>query len=463
MTSGWGKLGPRAWRALRTHVRNALWPIPVIAVLAAIGVGIGMPALDELLAEPGGDHPLTFVFGGGPSAARGLLAAIAASLISVTGLTFSLTVVALQLSSSQYTPRLLQTFVSDRVVQVTLAQLTATYVYALTVLRTVRSEGETEDETAFVPRLSVTVAYVLTLGSVLALVLFLGHLARSLRVETMLRDVHDEAHGTFARELPGGGSPGVPNGALPHGPGTPVPASSSGFLVDVDERLLVEVAVETDTVVLLDARIGDSVLTETPVAHVWARHPADGVDRSRLQTALHRALRLSYERSPARDVTYSLRKVVDIAARALSPGINDPTTAVHALSHASALLGDLLQRPLRPIHLADRDGVLRLVVPQWDAARLLDMALEEPLQFARGQPTVLRRIAALLCEVAWRAPHGLVDKVLRRRMQQVVDLAAESTCISVEEQRSWSQRFEDALAGRWPADRPESTPAPPDR
>ncbi|HYH34338.1 MAG TPA: DUF2254 family protein, partial [Nocardioides sp.] len=90
---------------------NALWPLPVLAILLAIGLGIGLPALDEILQQPGGEHPLTLVFGGGPSAARDVLAAIAGSLISVTGLTFSFTVVALQLSSSQHSPRLLQTFV----------------------------------------------------------------------------------------------------------------------------------------------------------------------------------------------------------------------------------------------------------------------------------------------------------------------------------------------------------------
>jgi hypothetical protein len=156
--------------------RGALWPIPGLGVVLAIGLGVLLPAVDGVLES--GDDPLTFVFGGGPAVARDLLAAIAGLLVSVTGLTFSLTVIALQLSSSQYSPRLLQTFVTDRVVQLTLAQLVLTFVYALTVLRTVRTGGATEDDDPFVPRLSITVAYLLTLGSVLALVFFLGHLAR---------------------------------------------------------------------------------------------------------------------------------------------------------------------------------------------------------------------------------------------------------------------------------------------
>jgi uncharacterized membrane protein len=224
-----------AVRAVTARLRGALWPIPVLAVVVAVGIGIGLPAVDGLLESRDSGHPLTFVFGGGPSAARDLLAAIAGSLISVTGLIFSLTVVAFQLGSSQYSPRLLQTFATDRVVQLTLAQLTATFVYALSVLRTVRTESATETETAFVPRLSITVAYALTLGSVLAVVLFLGHLARALRVETMLRDVHEEAGATLDRELPEDLEHPAPV-EVPSGPGIPVVASSSGFVVDLDEN-----------------------------------------------------------------------------------------------------------------------------------------------------------------------------------------------------------------------------------
>ena len=436
--------------ALWSRLGSSLWPLPVAAIVLAIALGVGLPALDAVLEEGGGDHPLTFVFGGGPSAARDLLAAIAGSLISVTGLTFSFTVVALQLSSSQHSPRLLQTFVTDRVVQATLAQLVATFVYALTVLRTVRAEDEASGGAAFVPRLSVTVGFALTLVSVVALVLFLGHLARSLRVETMLRDVHDEAHATFDREIPrrDDGAP-APIPAPDRGPPRILLARSSGFVVDVDHGPLVEAARTSDCTVLLAARIGDSVVTGTPLAHVWAR-AGGAVDPEMLEEALADCVRLGFERSPARDIGYSLRKVVDIAVRALSPGTNDPTTAVHALSHVSALLGDLAGRPLHPMAFHDDDGVLRLVVPQWDAVALVRSGLEEPLQFSSGQPTVLRRIAALLRELAWRVPRGPLDGELRAHLARVVAVARETTALGEEETTRWESEFADALAGRWP-------------
>jgi uncharacterized membrane protein len=422
----------------------------------AVGLGTGLPAVDGILQAGGGEEPLRFVFGGGPSAARDLLAAIAGSLISVTGLTFSFTVVALQLASSQHSPRFLQTFVTDRVVQATLAQLVGTFTYALTVLRTVRSEDSTADETAFVPRLSVTVGFVLAVFSVIALVLFLGHLARSLRVETMLRDVSTEARDAYERLLPADQEPGRVR-PVDHPQGVPrvVVAESSGFVVDVDADPIVRAAHEADVTIRLVPRIGDSLVTGTPVAHVWPPAMAVGVpavDLGGVDRSLQRHVRLEFERAPSRDVGYSLRKVVDIAVRALSPGTNDPTTAVHAMSHVSALLGELLERPPAPLQFRDDDGVLRLVVLQWDAAALIQLGLEEPLAFASGQPAVLRRIAKLLQELAWRTARGPAVAILRAHLTRAIDLAADSTSVSRGEIDTWQRRFDDALTGKWDAE-----------
>jgi uncharacterized membrane protein len=431
------------------RLRGSLWPLPLVAVTIAVVLGILMPHLDEAVESGDPGHPLAFVFGGGPAAARDLLAAIAGSLISVTGVTFSLTVVALQLGSSQYSPRLLQTFVGDRVVQLTLAQLVGTFVYALTVLRTVRTAEATEGEDVFVPRLSISLAYLATLVSVGALVIFLGHLARSLRVETMLRDVHDEARATWGRAPSPGDEEPDRVSARPTGTAVVLPAHGSGFVVAVDEDLLVGAAREAGVLLHLVPRPGDSVVERTPIAHAWQRGEAPAADLDVLERAVARGVRLAHERRPDRDVAYSLRKVVDIAGRALSPGINDSTTAVHALSHVSAMLGELVSRPAEARRRHDQDGVLRLVVPQWEHRALLELGLEEPLQYASGQPAVLRRIAALLREVAWRAPRGRLTTDLRELMDRVADLAGESTAIDAPEILSWRTDLDEALDGRW--------------
>ncbi len=190
----------------RDALRSQVWPLPVIGVVLAVALGIMLPALDSRIA---GDLPPTvrdYLFGGGAEAARSVLNAIASSQITVTSLTFSLTVVTLQLASSQFSPRLLRTFSRDRFVHVTLAMFLATFTFALTVLRTVRTA--TDERDAFVPQVSVTFAFVLVVASVIALVLFLAHLAREIRVETMLRQVHADATEALLSVLQERGEPG---------------------------------------------------------------------------------------------------------------------------------------------------------------------------------------------------------------------------------------------------------------
>jgi uncharacterized membrane protein len=190
-------------RVVRDVARTELWPLPVLGVLTAVLAGVLLPRLDGRVDSGLPTGVTSILFGGGVEAARKILSAVAGSLITVTSLTFSLTVVTLQLASSQFSPRLLRTFTRDRFVHLTLALFLGTFTYALTVLRTVRDADG--NEPAFVPQISITVGYVLAIASVLGLVLFLAHLAREIRVETTLRNVHRDASGTVRRTLPAAG------------------------------------------------------------------------------------------------------------------------------------------------------------------------------------------------------------------------------------------------------------------
>jgi uncharacterized membrane protein len=438
---------------LRRALRGALWPVPAAAVLLAIALALGLPEVDRHLQEGPGE-PLTFVFGGGPSAARSVLSAIATSLISVTTLLFSLTIVTLQLASSQYSPRLLQTFVRDRVVQACLGILLGTFVFALVVLRSVRSADDSDD-TTFVPRLSVTVALLLTLFSVGALVAFLSHQSRQLRVETMLRDVHVEAGATLGRltreqaddEQPDIDLPPVPAGAWP------LCARHSGFLVQVTEAPLLAAARDAGVVLRLIPRPGESVLAGVPVAWAWRDGPGGEPSTEALEDALAGALVVGYERADRGDPSYGLRKLVDIAARALSPGINDPTTAVHALSHVSDLLGLVAQRTTWHRRLADDDGTLRLLAPSWDFPTLLSQAVTQPRAYGATDPGVADRLFALLSEVGWHVRAPAQQAAVRRQRDLLVTQYDEDGLPAgwtAEDVRRRAEAVDSALAGDWP-------------
>ena len=437
---------------LRRALRGALWPVPAAAVLLAIALALGLPEVDRHLQEGPGE-PLTFVFGGGPSAARTVLSAIATSLISVTTLLFSLTIVTLQLASSQYSPRLLQTFVRDRVVQSCLGILLGTFVFALVVLRSVRSADDSED-TAFVPRLSVTVALLLTLFSVGALVAFLSHQSRQLRVETMLRDVHVEAAATVRRltgeqaddEQPDTDLPAVPADARP------VCARHSGFLVQVTEAPLLAAAAEAGAVLRLIPRPGESVLAGVPVAWAWSDGSGGDPTTETLEDALADSLVLGYERADRGDPSYGLRKLVDIAARALSPGVNDPTTAVHALSHVSDLLGLVARRTTWHRRLVDDEGTVRLLAPSWDFPTLLNRAVTQPRSYGGTDPDVADRLFALLTEAAWHTRAPVQQAAVRQERDLLVAQydRCPPTGWTSEDVRRRGEAVGRAVAGDWP-------------
>ncbi len=355
-------MGPRSdakrrWAVLSDAIRTRLWPLPTAAVVVAVASGIGLTQLDSGIDGQLPAAVTAYLFGGDADAARSVLSAVAGSLITVTSLTFSLTVVTLQLASSQFSPRLLRTFSGDRFVQGTLALFLATFAFALTVLRTVRNGGSGGVE--FVPQLSVTLAYVLAVASVLALVLFLAHLVREIRVETMVRNVHTQARATMLRVLPelDGDAPAVAV-PVPAAGAVPITARTSDFLMEIDEQRLLAAAVDAGAVVLVDRCPGSSLVARTPFGFSWPLDPVDqlGADvLALLQDGVAGAVSTGFERTAVQDIGYGLRQLTDVATKALSPGINDPTTAVHTLGHSAALLCEMAQRDLGPAVLRDAE------------------------------------------------------------------------------------------------------------
>ncbi|BBZ60584.1 DUF2254 domain-containing protein [Mycolicibacterium monacense] len=387
-------------------VRSRLWPLPMFALAAALACGIAMPEVDAALDTrlPGAVERI--LFGGGADAAREVLSAIAGSLITVTSLTFSLTLITLQLASSQYSPRLLRTFAADQVVQRTLALFLATFVYALTVLRTIRSNDESAD---FVPQLSVTIAYVLAVVSVGALVMFLAHLVRQIRVESLLDQVCGDTVATAARMLrrreDGDAGTGDPQAVTPPGRGVVIESGTSGFLVEIDEADLLATAVRHDVVLRMDRPVGSPLTAGVPAARCWPG-PGTQLDDQALRDIrqhVSAALRTGPERTSAQDPEYGLRQLVDVVIRALSPGINDPTTAVHGLHSCTVALSELLGYHLGPHMVTDEHGDVRVVIIRSSFAELLALVCAQPRLYGADDPAVRYAMLTLLHDLAWKA------------------------------------------------------------
>ncbi|WP_404312286.1 DUF2254 domain-containing protein [Agrococcus terreus] len=377
-------LWQRAW--------SRFWVLPLAIVAVAVALGAMLPEIDRAI----GDR-LPYLFEGGPEGARALLGTIAGAMISVTGLVFSITMVVVQLASSQYSPRVLGDFLASRLTQATLGTFAATFAYALTVLRSVR--GDAGLGGAFVPQLAVSAAFLLVLVSVCLFLAFIHHITRSIQVSTIVSRLGGTTLEAAATCLP---EPSALGARLGDETWTPpvgmraleVAAVEHGSVVELDHRGLVARAAEHDAIIEVLPQVGDFVVEGRIALRVW--RPADApeldeavVDRIRGLVAVEQ------DRRSEQDPALGVRKLVDIAERALSPGVNDPTTAVQVLDQLHRVVRLAVGRGDLPAVVV-AEGSTRLVHRPQRVEQLVALALREPLHYGRGSLQVPRRIASML-------------------------------------------------------------------
>lgn len=380
-------------KATLRGLTKRFWAVPLLFAVGAGILALGVTAIDDSLDT---SLRLPFLFAGGPEGARALLAAIITSMISFTGLVFSITIVVLQLTSSQFSPRVLRSFLEDRFNQVALGVFVATFVYALVVLRGVRGTAQVD---SFVPQLAVTVAFVLVLASVLVFLAYIHHIAQSIRAAAIIASIADDTRALIEARLPAD-SPSKPVLPLPTGQSRTIAADRPGVVQWVDDTALADAAESQGVSVELLRAVGEFVATGAPLALV---HGEAQFDEGQLYAAVH----VGRERSMDEDVGFGVRQLVDIAERALSPGINDPTTAVQAIDQLHDIVRRLATRALPPRQRTTEDGRLVVSVPQAGFADYLALAFDEIAHWGRDSTRIQRRvqIALLDLETAARPEH----------------------------------------------------------
>lgn len=385
-------------RSRWSDLRSGLWLLPGLIVVALVVLAFVVIQVDHML----GDTEVGF--GGGPAAARDVLAAMAGSFVTVAGLTFSLTIVVLQLASSQYSPRILRGFLADRITQLTAGAFIGVFAYSLVVLRSVRSEPN-----AFVPSLGVSVAIVLALAALAVLFAFMDHVAKLIQVSNLAARLGAETCAELARTSTGHDPSDDAEAERrvrswrARGPALPVHVSRAGYLRSIDVETITGRLADTQARIALLARPGDLAVPDEPVAEVWWE-PGTGTDA--VTAAVLRAVHVADERDLRDDPGFGVRQLADIAIRALSPGINDPTTAVTCVGYMrAALVEDATLPP--PRRVVEQDGVEVVL-----ARRALDRdaaALVEVAYHAKRDPraaTAVERAVAAVTDAARAAGRG---------------------------------------------------------
>lgn len=410
------------------EVRDSLWFIPgvITALCALLAVGITQA---ELLGWIEISHR-SWLFGSGAEGARGVLTSIGGGLITVTGVVFSVTIVALQLASSQFSPRVLRNFMADRANQVVLGVFIGTFTYTLIVLRTVTNPAD--EYSAFIPRAGVAGALVLVLISIGCLIFFINHAAESIQVSSILqrvagRTVHsienlfpemDVGPRELDEHADSGGDPRGDGNRLheaepDHEPAFRLIARKSGYLQAIDESGATELAKKHTLRVRMVPHIGTWVYRGSEIARVTPAHTVD----EGLADDLADCFVIGHERTPEQDVEFGIIELADVAVKALSPGINDPVTAMFAIDRLGEVLLELGLRRTPPPVTAPGGAVF---APRYTSfERSLGLAFDQVRLFATNNPGVVKRVLHVLGELgrllpASRTPalHGMAETIL---------------------------------------------------
>jgi uncharacterized membrane protein len=399
---------------VKEYVVSRLWTWPMVGLLITFLVaGLTLYADAEL-----GDRVDSLLYRSelltsDPDTARAMLTVISGAMVSLLVFSFTMTMVVIQLASAQYSPRLMRSVLRDRPTKMALALFICTFAYSMLVLRAVVDQPGAQ----VVPELSLAVTYLLVLASLFTFVAYINHIAHSLRVGTVIARVTDETAGLIEqigrraagelRKRPTQSPEDHPSDARDVG------CPHSGSISHIDEEELLRLATERDLVIELAHRVGDHVPRGAALARVRGR-----IDDDELTPCIS----LAQSRTLQQDIAYGLRQLVDIASRALSPGVNDATTAVQCLDGLHDLLRRLLEHPELPEVLVDDDGVGRLIIPRATWADHVALAITEIRIYGAGSPQIPRRLEAMLRDLhGAAAPHQrpVLERELRLLEAQI--------------------------------------------
>ncbi|MGE2836404.1 DUF2254 domain-containing protein [Mycobacterium sp. SMC-4] len=387
--------------------RESLFFLPVLVVVLGAVLAEVTALIDGVL---GPDRALPLTVQMNSNAATWLLSTVAGAMITTAGVVFSLTVVSLQLASSQFSPRVMRSFIRDRLSQSVIGLLVATFVFSVLVLRHIDA-----DEHSNAPRISMTVAIALTLTTVVLIIAYLNRLAFGLQVGEVVRTITDEAtevlrHQTreVSGEVPADGQP-APSGRV-----LSVLAGSEGWVTQAPSRHILA-SVPPGTTVRLETRTGAYIHRGEVLMSLWpAPEDSEAVERRVLST-----VEIAANRTMQHDVDFSIRQLVDIALRALSPAINDPTTATEVVLRLGSLLRDILITDQPPLEVQGPDG--RVLLRPWNLSHneYIEHAFDQIRQSVGGQlhvATAVMRVLNMLIEHV--SDHGRDDAVPALRAQQ---------------------------------------------
>ncbi|HYE61527.1 MAG TPA: DUF2254 domain-containing protein [Phycisphaerales bacterium] len=384
---------------LQERLRTGYWFIPGLMSVAGVVLAECMLSLDRE-GVGGGSWLSRWLNAGGVEGSRAVLSTVAGSMITVGATVFSIMMLTLSMASQQFGPRMLRNFMRDRWNQAALGAFMATFLYSLLVLRSIGGGGAATGQSVAAPALSVSVGLALVVVAAGVLIAFIHHVSVQIQAPQVIamvaRELDAQIDEFFPEEVGREGGPSSPMPEICGQPGREVNFIGTGYIEVLDLPEVMRVAVEHDLIVRLEVRVGRYVIKGQPCASVW---PAERVTES-VAAQIAQAYALSVRRTPAQDPEFAVRQLVEIAARALSPALNDPFTAVACVEHLTAAVVKMAQRKIPSPFRADEKGVVRVIAPHPTFGELLHLGFEPIRQYGAAHPLVINRVLDALATIA---------------------------------------------------------------
>ena len=435
------------------RLRSSYWFIPSLLTLGAIGLSFATTALDGVVGDTWIGN-VKWLYENKPDGARTLLSTIAGSMIGVAGVTFSITIASVVYASGQYGPRLLTNFMQDRGNQITLGTFIATFLYCLLVLRTIRAADEGygganpagDAVGPFVPHIAIVTALALALASIAVLIFFIHHIPESIHVSNVIAGIGRDLRAKVDRLFPeriGHSAPAkearqrddvvteLPEGFFEEA--EPVRANGSGYVQGIDAETLLALACDHDLVLRVRRRPGDFVAEGDDLLLAW---PGDALDED-LSGSLRLAFAWGTQRTALQDVRFLVDELVEIAARALSPGVNDPFTAMTCVDWLGGALKDLADRSFPDSHRYGSDDRLRVVAQPTTYQEFVSHAFGQLRPYLAADRNAALHALKTLSEVGGRTTRDRQREALRREAdaihqgaQSILALAADREAVA---------------------------------
>jgi uncharacterized membrane protein len=412
------------------NLRSGFWFLPFMIVLSSIVYAVVLIQIDygwgnRWLAQ----WPL--VFGVGAEGARDMLSTLASSMMSVMGITFSMTLLALTLASSQYTSRILRNFMRSRVTQVTLGTFAGIFVYCLIVMHTIRT-----GTTPFVPSMAVFFAFILAFLGIAVLIFFIHHIALSIQASSIIASIAHETNASIDRLLPEKQDSEADEDesqnpiidSLDERTWYPVPSAVSGYIELVNDNALLQLAEEIRTIVRTEHGIGAFVVQDTALVSLALTYPPE---QSTID-AINAAYSIGRHRSVEQDPAFGIRQIVDMAIKALSPGVNDTSTAVMCVDYLTSIMARLAGRKFPVSHRYEGE-TLRVIaiVPSFEG--LLADAFDQIRGSAEVNVAILMRILGALHTIGSLTIKPNHIRALNEQLQYIAEVVGR--CIEANHDR----------------------------